>query len=42
MYSEAELLCDRDRSVPLSRVNDDYCDCDDGTDEPGRQFSTAV
>jgi hypothetical protein len=24
-----------ERVVPLSRVNDEYCDCDDGKDEPG-------
>jgi len=22
-------------TVPFSSVNDDYCDCADGTDEPG-------
>jgi len=25
-------------SVPFSSVNDDYCDCADGTDEPGTVF----
>ena len=22
-------------SIPFASVNDDYCDCPDGTDEPG-------
>jgi len=26
---------DGSRSVPWSAVNDDYCDCPDGSDEPG-------
>ena len=29
------FVCDGDRSIDRDRVNDDYCDCDDGTDEPG-------
>ncbi|TMW66180.1 hypothetical protein Poli38472_003945 [Pythium oligandrum] len=32
------LLCrigDREELLPHDRVNDDYCDCDDGKDEPG-------
>jgi len=27
--------CDGDAIIPFARVNDDWCDCADGTDEPG-------
>lgn len=26
---------DNSRTIPFDRVNDDYCDCQDGSDEPG-------
>ncbi|BFZ60271.1 hypothetical protein YB2330_001307 [Saitoella coloradoensis] len=26
---------DKSKTIPFSRVNDDYCDCPDGSDEPG-------
>ena len=26
---------DQSRQIPFSLVNDDYCDCPDGSDEPG-------
>ena len=29
------FTCDGGKTVPYSRVNDDYCDCVDGSDEPG-------
>lgn len=28
---------DNTKSIPWSAVNDDYCDCPDGSDEPGEQ-----
>ena len=31
-----EFRClDSNQRFPMSYVNDDYCDCDDGSDEPG-------
>ena len=31
-----EFACfDGSKKIPFSAVNDDYCDCRDGTDEPG-------
>ena len=29
-------------TVPFSNVNDDYCDCADGTDEPGTVFTCII
>jgi protein kinase C substrate 80K-H len=34
-YSGATFTCDVSKSIPIAKVNDDYCDCKDGTDEPG-------
>jgi len=33
-YSKNSFNCDQ-KSIPIAYVNDDYCDCLDGTDEPG-------
>lgn len=34
--SNGQFTCfDESHSMPWSNVNDDYCDCDDGSDEPG-------
>ncbi|KAI9998821.1 hypothetical protein PInf_003412 [Phytophthora infestans] len=37
-YLSADFSCSiggRATNLPISRVNDDFCDCDDGQDEPG-------
>mmetsp|Transcript_1190 Transcript_1190/g.1866 ORF Transcript_1190/g.1866 Transcript_1190/m.1866 type:complete len:480 (+) Transcript_1190:60-1499(+) len=35
-YIGLKFRCDNgERELALEAVNDDYCDCDDGTDEPG-------
>ena len=35
-YSGASFTCrDGSHTMPISLVNDGYCDCEDGSDEPG-------
>ena len=33
--SKAFRCLDGSLTIPFSHINDDYCDCADGTDEPG-------
>ncbi len=35
LFSEAKFTCDTKKTIDSSQVNDDYCDCADGSDEPG-------
>ncbi|MEW5299998.1 MAG: hypothetical protein WDW36_002962 [Sanguina aurantia] len=36
LFKGPEFACrDGSKKIPASRVNDDYCDCADGSDEPG-------
>ncbi|KAK2946620.1 putative Glucosidase 2 subunit beta [Blattamonas nauphoetae] len=36
LYSNETFTClDGSKTIPISRVNDDICDCADGSDEPG-------
>jgi len=36
LYEGDTFSCDSSsKQIPNSRVNDDYCDCKDGSDEPG-------
>lgn len=36
LYASKTFACfDGSNSIPISAVNDDYCDCKDGSDEPG-------
>jgi protein kinase C substrate 80K-H len=36
LYTQDPFRCkDGSQSIPLASVNDDYCDCIDGSDEPG-------
>lgn len=36
--SDETFTCfDGKKTIPISAVNDDYCDCHDGSDEPGMQ-----
>jgi hypothetical protein len=34
-YLDAELFKCHDREIPKDRINDNFCDCVDGSDEPG-------
>lgn len=36
LFKGQEFACrDGSKKIPAARVNDDYCDCADGSDEPG-------
>ena len=34
------MQCDQNKVIPFSSLNDGYCDCMDGTDEPGTSACT--
>jgi len=36
LYSGNTFTCkESQKKIPMARTNDDYCDCEDGSDEPG-------
>ena len=34
-YSSDTFTCDGNKVISIKSINDDYCDCLDGSDEPG-------
>lgn len=35
LFGGEYIECDGGKKLPTARVNDDFCDCKDGADEPG-------
>eukprot|EP01059_Diplonema_ambulator_P022205 TRINITY_DN3722_c0_g1_i1.p1 TRINITY_DN3722_c0_g1~~TRINITY_DN3722_c0_g1_i1.p1 ORF type:complete len:627 (+),score=246.79 TRINITY_DN3722_c0_g1_i1:36-1883(+) len=41
-YEAATFTCDGGRTIPKDHVNDDYCDCKDGSDEPSTSACAGI
>jgi protein kinase C substrate 80K-H len=41
LYEREFFQCDGGKMHPIGAVNDDFCDCSDGTDEPGTFLAVA-